>query len=81
MSTFRIDDDKLDGEAIEARIRQRVREKMGVIYTEAELERLANLKLPSPTPPKPKDPDRDRIDLPELPQIPGLPSDEPTFED
>ena len=69
MDTFQIDYDKLDVEMIMARIRQRVREKKQAIYSDAELERLGGLELPSPVPPCPKDPDRDRVPVPEIPEF------------
>ncbi len=68
MDTFRIDYDKIDVEAIMAQIRQRVREKKEVLYSEAELERLGGLELPPSSPPEPKDVERDALPLPEVPE-------------
>jgi uncharacterized phage infection (PIP) family protein YhgE len=69
METFQIDYDKLDVEAIMARIRQRVREKKEVLYTEQDLKKLGGLQLPDPLPPKRKDPDRHKVPVPEVPKI------------
>jgi hypothetical protein len=67
MDTFRIDYDKIDVEAIMAQIRQRVREKKEVLYSDAELEHLGGLKLPPSAEPAAKDPDRDAVPLPSVP--------------
>ena len=66
--TFKIDYENLDVEAVMAQIRQRVREKKGLVYSDAELEKLGGLKLPDPKKPVHKDPDRDRIEPPETPE-------------
>jgi len=70
MDTFRIDYERIDVEAIMAQIRQRVREKKEILYSDADLERLGGLELPPSSPPEPRDPDRDAVPLPEVPPPP-----------
>lgn len=69
MDTFEIDYDNLDVESIMTLIKQRIREKKEVLYSEEDLEHLGGLDLPSPTPPQRKDPERDRAPVPEVPEI------------
>lgn len=73
MDTFRIDYDKVDVEAIMAQIRQRVREKKEVLYSDAELGHLGGLELPPSAPPQPKDVERDALPLPEVPPREAVP--------
>lgn len=70
MDTFKIDYENLDVDAIMAQVRQRVNEKKGLLYSEADLANLGSLELPSPLPPERQDPDRDRIPVPDMPEIP-----------
>jgi len=48
MTTFKIDYDSIDVEAIMAQIRQRVKEKKGVVYTDDDLRNLSALELEKP---------------------------------
>lgn len=52
MDNFQIDYENLDVEAIMAQVRQRVKEKKGVVYQQADLDSLGGLELPSPKPPE-----------------------------
>ena len=74
MDTFRIDYDKIDVEAIMAQIRQRVREKKEVLYSDAELARLGGVTLPPTTEPEKLDPERDSVAEPLEPEYAELPT-------
>ena len=52
MDNFQIDYENLDVEAIMAQVRQRVKEKKGIVYQQADLDSLGSLELPSPKPPE-----------------------------
>lgn len=52
MDNFQIDYENLDVEAIMAQVRQRVKEKKGVVYQQADLDSLGGLELPSPKAPE-----------------------------
>lgn len=66
MTTFKIDYEKVDVESIMSQIRQRVKEKTGIVYKKEDLERLGSLDLSVPEPPERKGftPDLPDIDEP-----------------